>query len=282
MKLVLFDLDGTLLNAGPCGVSSLNKTVEKLYGKKPVYEINALIGKTDIHNFKYLYKIAFKKNPAAAQFAAMRADYLKNLKEEVSALFKSKKSKPVAGAENLLKILSKNKDIKLALCTGNFEEAARIKLAPHKLGRYFETGGFGDKALDRVSLIALAVKNAEKFYKTKFAADDIFVIGDTYIDITAAKQLGCHNAAVYEAALGDMEKLHRAAAELEVKNFKDTALWLMWIGVKADPKGVEKGSYIMPATAIEHVFFSRTGIDEQRLKMFRIKKYSDIESGKLI
>jgi len=38
----------------------------------------------------------------------------------------------------------------------------------------------------------------------------------------------------------------------------------------------------MPASPIEHVFFSRTGIDEQRLKMFRIKKYSDLESGKLI
>ena len=56
----------------------------------------------------------------------------------------------------------------------------------------------------------------------------------------------------------------------------------MWLQLKDDPKGVEKGSYIMPASAIEHVFFSRTGIDEQRLKMFRIKKYSDLESGKLL
>jgi hypothetical protein len=131
-------------------------------------------------------------------------------------------------------------------------------------------------------MLKLAVKNSEKFFKTKFKKSDIFVIGDTHIDIIAAKELGFHNAAVTEAGLGCAEKLLRAAAELETKDFADINLWLMWLGVKSDPKGIEKGSYIMPANAIEHVFFSRTGIDEQRLKMCKIKKYSDLESGKLI
>ena len=54
------------------------------------------------------------------------------------------------------------------------------------------------------------------------------------------------------------------------------------MGLKTDPKGVKRGSYIMPASAIEHVFFSRTGIDEDRLKMLRIKKYSDLESGTIM
>ena len=56
----------------------------------------------------------------------------------------------------------------------------------------------------------------------------------------------------------------------------------VWLGLKADPKGVKRGRYIMPASAIEHVFFSRTGIDEDRLKMLRIKKYEDLSSGTIM
>ena len=283
MKLVLFDLDGTLLDAGLCGASSLEGLIKDLYGKRPSYEAASLAGKTDIHNFNYLYKSAFKKAPSASQIKEIKAGYFKCLRAEAAALIKAKKAKPVKGIENLLKILCAHKDIKLALATGNFEEAARIKLAPFKLDKYFNfaASGFGGEVKDRVSLINLAVKNAQKTFGIKFKADDIFVIGDTYLDIAAAKELGFHNGAVTGAALGDKEKLRRAAAELETKDFSDIALWLMWLRLKADPKGIEKGAYIMPASPIEHVFFSRTGIDEQRLKMFKIKKYSDLESGKI-
>jgi phosphoglycolate phosphatase-like HAD superfamily hydrolase len=284
MKLVLFDLDGTLINAGPSGVPSLNKVMFELYGKKPVYYVRALAGRTDIHNFIYVYKAAFGRAPAPARLQEMKAAYLAALKRETAAAFKAKKAKPLNGAVKLLQTLCVRPEVKLALATGNFEEAAKIKLAPFGLAKYFNfaASGFGAEVKDRVSLLELAKKNAAKAFKTNFKAGDIFVIGDTHIDICAAKQLGFHSAAVTAATLGDAEKLRRAAAELECKDFGDAALWLMWLRLKADPKGMEKGSYIMPASAIEHVFFSRTGIDEQRLKMFRIKKYSDLESGKLL
>ncbi|MDR0645827.1 MAG: HAD hydrolase-like protein [Elusimicrobiota bacterium] len=282
MKLVLFDLDGTLINAGLCGVYSLNKAVEILYGVKPACNAGPLVGNTDLRNFKYIHKEIFKKNPAPAKFAAIKKKYLELLNVEVAALIKNKKYKPLRGLERFLKTLQKYKDIKLALATGNFEKAAEIKLTPLGLDKYFPAGGFGDNAAERVSMLKLAVKNSEKFFKTQFKGCDVFVIGDTHIDVAAAKELGFHSAVVTEAGLGSAQKLLRAAAELETKDFTDIDLWLMWLGVKSDPKGVEKGSYIMPANAIEHVFFSRTGIDEQRLKMFKVKKYSDLESGKLI
>ncbi|MDR0952899.1 MAG: HAD hydrolase-like protein [Elusimicrobiota bacterium] len=278
MKLVLFDLDGTLLDMGLYGVISLNKAIKNLYGKEPKYDHAFLAGKTDTHNFNYVFKETFKKNPTPKQFAALKAEYLKLLPLEA----KGKKTKVISGVEAFLKKLSAIKEVKLALATGNFEEAARIKLAPSGLNKYFTTGGFGDKAPNRPAMLLEAVKNAQKQFKAKFKEGDVYVIGDTASDITAAKENGFHNAVVDEAGLGDREKLLRAAAELHEKNFKNIKLWLMWLGLAADPKGVEKGSYIMPASAIEHVFFSRTGIDEQRLKMFRIKKYSDLESGTLL
>jgi len=281
MKLVLFDIDGTILNTGASGVASAKEAIKKLYGKLPVFDVMAITGKSDKHNFGYMYKAAFGKKPTAKQLEAVKKEYLKLLPAEVALQVKNKVYKPLSGLEKLLKELQKHSDVKLALATGNIKEAADIKLAPGKLGKYFQTGGFGWEAEERTELLKVAVKDCSKFFKIKFAPEDVYIVGDTHTDILAAKANGYHSAVVTEAGLGDKERILRAAAELETKDFTDVLLWLVWLGLAQDPKGVEKGSYIMPASAIEHVFFSRTGIDEQSLKMFKIKKYDDLGSGTL-
>lgn len=281
MKLVLFDIDGTLLNTGTFGVKSLQKAVKNITGKKAEYDVKELIGVCDKQNFIYMYSCATGKVPAAGQLNSVKKEYIKLLPGELAALKKAKKYKAASGVEKFLKELQKYKDVKVALATGNIEEACKIKLGPAGLDKYFITGGFGWDGIKRTDLLRAAVKRACKVFKHNFTPDEVFVIGDTHIDVVAAKANGYHSAVIKEAGLADKEKLLRAAAEVEAESFKDIELLLVWLGLKQDPKGVEKGSYILPATAIEHVFFSRTGIDEQRLKMFRIKKYEDLESGKI-
>lgn len=281
MKLVLFDIDGTLLNTGTFGVKSLQNAVKNLTGKTPEYDVKELIGVSDKKNFTYMYYCATGKTPTAKQLDAVKEEYIRLLPSELAALKKSKKYKAASGVEKFIKELQKYKDVKLALATGNIEEASKIKLAPAGLDKYFITGGFGWDGIKRPDLLKAAVKRASKVFKHKFTPEEVFVIGDTHLDIVAAKANGYHSAVIKEAGLADKEKLLRAAAEVEADSFKDIELLLVWLDLKQDPKGVEKGSYILPATAIEHVFFSRTGIDEQRLKMFRIKKYEDLESGKI-
>lgn len=281
MKLVLFDIDGTLLNTGTFGVKSLQNAVKNITGKTPEYDVKELIGVSDKKNFTYMYYCAAGKTPTAKQLDAVKEEYIRLLPSELAALKKSKKYKAASGVEKFIKELQKYKDVKLALATGNIEEASKIKLAPAGLDKYFITGGFGWDGIKRPDLLKAAVKRASKVFKHKFTPEEVFVIGDTHLDIVAAKANGYHSAVIKEAGLADKEKLLRAAAEVEADSFKDIELLLVWLDLKQDPKGVEKGSYILPATAIEHVFFSRTGIDEQRLKMFRIKKYEDLESGKI-
>ncbi len=281
MKLVLFDIDGTLLNTGTFGVKSLQNAVKNITGKTPEYDVKELIGVSDKKNFTYMYYCAAGKTPTAKQLDAVKEEYIRLLPSELAELKKSKKYKAASGVEKFIKELQKYKDVKLALATGNIEEASKIKLAPAGLDKYFITGGFGWDGIKRPDLLKAAVKRASKVFKHKFTPEEVFVIGDTHLDIVAAKANGYHSAVIKEAGLADKEKLLRAAAEVEADSFKDIELLLVWLDLKQDPKGVEKGSYILPATAIEHVFFSRTGIDEQRLKMFRIKKYEDLESGKI-
>lgn len=281
MKLVLFDIDGTLLNTGASGVDSAKQAIKKLYGKTPVFDVAGITGKSDKHNFGYMYKAAFNKKPTAQQLKAIKEEYLKLLPAEVAKQVKTKTYKTITGVEQLIKTLQKYENVKIGLATGNIEEAAKIKLAPGPLAKYFNVGGFGWDAEERPALLRAAVKKAEKAFKTKFAPGDVYIIGDTHNDIISAKENGYHSAIVTEAGLGDKDRILRAAAELEAKDFTEVNLWLIWMDLEADPKGVEKGAYITPASAIEHVFFSRTGIDEQRLKMFKIKKYDDLESGKI-
>ena len=170
----------------------------------------------------------------------------------------------------------------MGLGTGNTEKGAYIKLEPSGLGKYFTVGGWGTDGYTREDMLQAAVKRAEKKFKTKFNPNQVYVIGDTHRDICAAKNCGFHNAVITCSELGDLKKIQRAAAELEEKDFTDLTTWRVWLGLKTDPKGIKRGRYIMPASAIEHVFFSRTGIDEDRLKMFRIKKYEELESGTIM
>lgn len=281
-KLVLFDLDGTLVNAGGAGRTSLRKAIKELYGVEPEFDHSLISGRTDLDNFSIVYSIIKKgKKPTAAEMKKMKAKYLEILPTEVHAVVRCKKYDLVPGVEKFLKMLAKDKDVILGLGTGNLEEGAKIKLEPSKLGSYFTVGGYGEDGQTREEMLQAAVKRAGKKFKTKLEPDQVYVIGDTHRDICAAKNCGFHSA-VLTNGFGDAQKIQRAAAELETKDFNDLTTFCVWLGLKTDPKGVKRGSYIMPASAIEHVFFSRTGIDEDRLKMLRIKKYSDLESGTIM
>ncbi|HOX23032.1 MAG TPA: hypothetical protein PLL10_06165, partial [Elusimicrobiales bacterium] len=69
------------------------------------------------------------------------------------------------------------------------------------------------------------------------------------------------------------------APELLEPDYTDLYPWLLWLGLKTDPKGVQRGSYICPDSPIDHVFYSRTGLDalglQDTVEKFRKKKKAD-------
>ncbi|MBR4355077.1 MAG: HAD family hydrolase [Elusimicrobiaceae bacterium] len=282
-KLVLFDLDGTLVDAGGCGRRALVRAMKELYGIEPKFEHALISGRTDLDNFSIVYALIKKgKKPSLTEIKKMKAKYLELLPDEVHASVRSKKYNLVPGIKKLLTLLAKDKNFILGLGTGNLEKGAQLKLEPSGLAPFFSIGGYGEDGHSREDMLKAAVRRAEKKFKTHIEPGNVFIIGDTHRDIVAAKNCDFHNA-VLTTGFGEAQKIQRAAAELEARDFaKDFTSFCVWLGVKTDPKGVKRGSYIMPATAIEHVFFSRTGIDEDRLKMLRIKKYEDLESGTIM
>lgn len=280
-KLVLFDLDGTLVYTGSAGRLALIKAIKELYGKEPSFEHSLISGRTDLDNFSIVYQLVKNKKPTKAELKKIHDKYLQLLPIEVAKSQKAKKYKFVPGIKKLLQALSQQKGVYLGLGTGNIEEGAKIKLQPSGLLPYFTFGGYGEDGHTREEMLQAAVKRAEKKYKTKFAPEQVYIVGDTHRDVLAAKACNFHSAAV-TCGFGDPKLLQRAAAELQLKNFNDLKTFLVWLGLNTDPKGVKRGIYISPASAIEHVFFSRTGIDEDRLKMLKIKKYEDLPSGTIM
>jgi len=280
-KLVLFDLDGTLVTTGAAGRSALIKAIKILYGKEPKFEHNLISGRTDTENFVLVYQLIKNKKPSKTEVKKIQEKYLELLTLEIQKARKEKRYCFIPGIKKLLAKLAQEKNIVLGLGTGNIQRGAEIKLEPSGLLKYFSFGGYGEDAYERADMLKAAVKRAEKKCKCKFTPDQVYIVGDTHRDILAAKECGYHSCVV-TCGFGDPKLLQRAAAELQLKNFNDITTFFVWLGINKDPKGVKRGIYISPASAIEHVFFSRTGIDEDRLKMLKIKKYEDLPSGTIM
>lgn len=92
-----------------------------------------------------------------------------------------------ADAVKFIKKLS-NTDHKLSLITGELSLGAKYKLGKIGVWKYFPTGGFGEDARVRFDIADIALDKAKKLYNEKY--DNIFVIGDTTLDIKTARHLG--------------------------------------------------------------------------------------------
>ncbi|MEA3306328.1 MAG: HAD hydrolase-like protein [Elusimicrobiota bacterium] len=272
MKVILFDIDGTLINAGSSGTRALNKVIEVLYGKSNVCDNFSLQGATDKTNFLAAFCHASNRRANSGEMKKVTAAYLKRLPIELKKSVKLKKYKKIKGVEKILKLLSKDENIFLGLGTGNIKEGAFLKLGPSGLLKYFPFGGFGDDSAVRSKLLQKAVKRAEKMFKIKVSPADVYIIGDTHKDVLAAKEAGYHSGVVL-GGFGDDKKIFKSGPELITKDFSDLTSWLIWLGLKKDPKGIRRGTYVCPDTPIEHAHFGMTGMDlgdnEESIKKLR-------------
>jgi phosphoglycolate phosphatase-like HAD superfamily hydrolase len=281
MKIILFDIDGTLIKAGGAGRKALDKAVKELYGADNVCSKVSWQGCTDTENFALVYKYATGRRPTAKQFRVLALKYLGYLPAEVAKSVKSKNYFRLNGVGEMLVRLSGRKDVLLGLGTGNIKEGAHIKLKPSGFLKYFTFGGYGCDSGVRSELLMKAVERAEKLLKAKIRPADVYVIGDTHRDVEAARAAGYHSAAVL-AGFGDEGRIMRSGAELVVRDFGDLYPWLIWLGLEQDVKGVKRGSYICPDSPIAHAQYGRTGMDLKELddRIKALKKTKRKAGGK--
>jgi phosphoglycolate phosphatase-like HAD superfamily hydrolase len=184
MRLILFDIDGTLIDSGGAGVRSLNLAMEELFSLDNAFQGISMAGKTDTQIIKEgLMK--YDLFPDGGTEAVINA-YLKHLKREIQN--GRKHVKP--GIYEVLDELKDLRDSGLGLLTGNLEAGARIKLEPFMLNRYFPTGAFGSDDEDRNNLLPIAVKRFEGLFQMSIEIDSCILVGDTPRDVECAHIYG--------------------------------------------------------------------------------------------
>ncbi len=220
-KLILFDIDGTLINAGGAGMRSLNRAFYELFGKENAFDNVAMAGKTDTQIIKEGLKLhGFPYEDG--NLSNMVDMYLYFLLDEIKNPWR--KIKP--GIKEALNMFNQM-GLPLGLLTGNLEKGARIKLSPFGLYEYFLDGAFGSDHEDRDRLLPIAIG---KFLRKgfNFSVKDCIVIGDTPRDVQCAK---IHSAYCIAVATGPYTKedLLKTDADIVLDSLKDAETCINFI-----------------------------------------------------
>ena len=192
-RLLLFDIDGTLLLSGGAGKRALNRAFEELFGVADAFDGVPVAGRTDPLLIDDAASSAgLLLDPG--QRARFHDRYCDLLEREIRQPGQRKGLMP--GVEELLMHLEPRPDLCIGLLTGNFARSAGIKLDHFGLSRFFTCGAFGDDAPDRDALVPIAVERAHQMGVVVASACDVVVVGDTPLDIRCAKAAGARSVAV--------------------------------------------------------------------------------------
>lgn len=230
-KLLLFDVDGTLVRADGAGRKALNRAIQNMYGVRQDASMYDLAGKTDLRNFKEAIEITTGRRASRAAIDRVHREYLKCLPTYLQVTLRAKKYRYPRGIRRLLRRLNQEKGLILALGTGNMERGARIKLEPSGFNDYFPFGGYGSDAFSRPVLLKTAYRRAKKRPEgTRLRPRDVFVIGDTPLDVQAGKAAGFRTVAV-GTGYARWQDLVASKPDYLSKDFRDVDEWLRWFGI---------------------------------------------------
>jgi len=242
LKVLLFDLDGTLVRTSASGRKALARAVEDVHGVRPRIEGSDLAGQTDLRNFQEAIRRATGKKPDRAGIERVHRRYLQLLPRYVRDSVRRRRYKVMPGLRRLLGLLRRDQGVLLGLGTGNMEQGARIKLEPSGLNPCFPFGGFGSDRFRRPALLKVAVERARRRGGGgPIRKRDVFVIGDTPLDVSAGKAAGFRTVAV-GTGFSDWESLVLARPDHLAKDYSNTEDWLRWFAVRPRRKKLKPRS----------------------------------------
>jgi phosphoglycolate phosphatase len=195
MKLVLFDIDGTLLSSEGMGRASMQRALDEVFGSpgNPAYRYD---GKTD----RQIVREVMRMEGHSDEHIDSRMEKLMDLYlEGLRAGAKSGKFnvQPLAGVPEILDALEARDDVVLGLLTGNIAPGARIKLNSAGIDPdRFRVNAFGSDHESRPELPGIAQRRASEVLGLSIAGDRLVVIGDTPADIECGRSLGARSIGV--------------------------------------------------------------------------------------
>jgi phosphoglycolate phosphatase-like HAD superfamily hydrolase len=222
-KLLLFDIDGTLILTGGAGSRGMTRAFEAVFGIPDAFEGIAMPGRTDPQIMAdALARAGIRTDDNG--LTRFRAEYRRTLADEL-ARSSAHRALVMPGVRALLEVLMPRPDVFLALLTGNYSEAARIKLDYFGLWKYFRCGAFGEDAGKRSDLVAVAVTRAHAGGLLPSRRRNILVVGDTPLDVECALASGVRPIAVATGGYS-ADTLRASGAETVFRDLSDTGAFL--------------------------------------------------------
>lgn len=190
-KLLLWDIDGTILHTGKAGETALGHAMEKLHGISKGLQGLEIAGRTDRWIVEHL--LAREGLPHGDQEIARFLDvYVERLAEELP----QRQGGLHPGILGILEEAHRRPDLVQGLLTGNIEKGARLKLSRYGVNHFFEFGAFADDSPVRNELGPHAQRRARDRHGEEFSPDRIYIIGDTPHDVACARAIGAKVMAV--------------------------------------------------------------------------------------
>jgi phosphoglycolate phosphatase-like HAD superfamily hydrolase len=184
-KLLLFDIDGTLLLTGRAGEHALREALKERFGVDDDLAAISFAGSTDGAIVRQMFEAnAIPHTPENV------ADLLDGYVHHLALELPRREGKVLPGIVELLEALHRREDCVLGLLTGNIEKGAELKLSHYGVWDYFEFGAFADDHIDRNKLGPVAHTRAVERHGVRFEPGDVFVLGDTPRDIDCARAAG--------------------------------------------------------------------------------------------
>ncbi len=192
VRLVLFDIDGTLIRTDGAGVSAFDRTAEATFGIRNGVGRMRFAGRTDKSLVRELFS-DHRIEPSQANYERFFSCYVFLLED----CMRKKKGRVYAGALNFLNDLrSMAQRPVIGLLTGNIRLGAEIKLRHFGLWDSFAIGAFGDDDEDRNELARIALSRGARILGGRLRGEEVLVVGDTPFDVECARAIGARVVAV--------------------------------------------------------------------------------------
>jgi phosphoglycolate phosphatase len=222
-KVVLFDIDGTLIDSGKAGIAALDQAFLDLTGKEHGLAGISFAGNTDLAIIKEALR-----NSGISHENGMLGQFINRYVFHLKKTVHNNRGYVKPGIVPLLERLSLEPNMFVGLLTGNIHEGARVKLSRFSLYDYFPFGAFGDDHEDRNMLLPIARQRFKAWRSTDVRHEDCLVIGDTPKDVECAQAHGAPSLAVATGPYS-VDELGRTGADLVLEDLSCTDEVLEWI-----------------------------------------------------
>lgn len=204
VKLVLFDIDGTLVHTGGAGIKAFAKVFATEFGIPNGTEKMKFAGRTDVGLVREFFRLNHIE-PDAEHFRRFFESYVFWLDH----ILAQSETQACPGIWELIRALQALPDAPtLGLLTGNVRLGAEIKLRHFDLWKEFVTGAFADDHEERDQIAHAAHRRGSKLFGRQLRGEEIVVIGDTPLDIKCGRAIGANVLAVATggATLADLKQ----------------------------------------------------------------------------